>query len=146
MSLTSDELDLLRRSLRQIAKVQPAATGMFYDRLFEVAPETRALFTGDMQQQGIKMMSTLGSIVAQLHSHAALAPMAAELAIRHVAYGVVPQHYAVVGSALIWTLRHGLGEHCSPEVEAAWCKAYDELTAVMIDSAYGPAADRTRPP
>jgi hemoglobin-like flavoprotein len=34
-----------------------------------------------------------------------------KLAQRHVSYGVKPDHYRVVGEALLWTLEKGLDEN-----------------------------------
>jgi hemoglobin-like flavoprotein len=135
MSLSEDEIDLVRSSFRHLAQLQPAAAAMFYDRLFEIAPEVRPLFPGDMEVQGTKLMSMLGAIVAQIHDHAVLVPMVSDLARRHVAYGARMPHYGKVGEALLWTLDQRLGEAFTPELRAAWAKAYAALTAVMIAAA-----------
>jgi hemoglobin-like flavoprotein len=58
------------------------------------------------------------------------------LAKRHVAYGVAPEHYEVVGAALLWTLEKGLGDGFTPEVGAAWAAAYGALSEMMIAAAY----------
>ena len=34
---------------------------MFYERLFTIAPEVRAVFKGDIGAQGRKLMETLGA-------------------------------------------------------------------------------------
>ena len=39
---------------------------MFYGRLFEIAPETKALFKGDMSEQGRKLMATLAVVIGAL--------------------------------------------------------------------------------
>jgi hemoglobin-like flavoprotein len=41
------------------------------------------------------------------------------------------EHYATVGSALLWTLEQGLGEKFTPAVRDAWAAAYDMLAGVM---------------
>src|SRR6516165_10653891 len=47
-----------------------------------------------------------------------------------------PEHYALVGSALLWTLEQGLGDEFTPALRAAWAAAYCALSEVMIASAY----------
>ena len=64
----------------------------------------------------------------------------AKLAKRHVAYGVEPSHYLVVGNALIWTLEQGLGENWNEEVRDAWVKCYTTLSNAMIEAAHYPIA------
>ena len=56
---------------------------------------------------------------------------------RHVDYGVEPEHYAVVGDALLWTLEKGLGPKWTPELGAAWTDAYATLSGFIIGEAYG---------
>ena len=50
-------------------------------------------------------------------------------------YGVKAADYDTVGRALLDTLREGLGPGFTPEVEAAWTKAYVTLSGVMISAA-----------
>jgi hemoglobin-like flavoprotein len=40
--------------------------------------------------------------------------------MKHVSYGVKPEHYAPVGVALLWTLERGLGTEWTPDLAAAW--------------------------
>ena len=64
-------------------------------------------------------------------------PAASALAKRHVAYGAKPEHYPVVGSALLWMLERGLGDAWTKEVADAWTAAYGTLSGSMIEQAYG---------
>jgi len=138
MTLLAEDVDLLRSSFTQLATRECEVVAIFYDRLFELDPASRRLFTSDMQHQGAKMMSMLGAIVARIHDLEALAPMVGDLARRHVHYGVRPAHYATMGAALAWTLEKALGPRFTPEVEAAWQRAYGALAQVMLDAAYPP--------
>ena len=54
------------------------------------------------------------------------------MAQRHVQYGVRPGSYKLVGNALPWTLKQGLGNDWTPEVENAWTKCYALLSEAMI--------------
>jgi nitric oxide dioxygenase len=138
MQLTHDEIDLLRSSFRQLAQAPGQAAALFYDRLFALAPEARRLFPAEMEAQGIKMMSTLGLVVSQLHDLEAMTPVVSALARRHVGYGVRPEHYALIAEPLQYMLHQSLGERCTEEVAAAWAKALAGLSAAMIAAAYPP--------
>jgi len=48
-----------------------------------------------------------------------------------VGYGVREKDYDTVGQALLWTLRRGLGEAFTTEVEAAWTNVYATLASAM---------------
>lgn len=136
MALSSEERDLVRDSFRVVSRDRRQAATRFYEILFERAPETRALFVNDLEQQGAELMSKLGLIVAELQNVQALAPVLEDLALRHVAYGVKPHHYPAVGAALVEMLAEVVGDAFTPETRAAWEKAYAELAEVMIRSAY----------
>jgi hemoglobin-like flavoprotein len=138
--MTETDIRLIRASFAKIVPIAPTAAQLFYARLFEIAPETKPLFRGDMAEQGAKLMAMLGTVVASLDRLDQLVPAAQGLARRHVQYGVQPAHYAPVGEALIDTLARGLGEDFDPDTRASWLVAYGTLSSVMIAAAYPEAA------
>jgi nitric oxide dioxygenase len=113
---------------------------LFYGRLFEIAPQVRAMFPADMSDQRRKLMMTLMTVVNGLSDLDTILPAASALAKRHVSYGAAAAHYPVVGDALLWTLENGLGEAWTPPVAAAWRAAYATLSGFMISEAYGQQA------
>ncbi len=46
------------RALAKVAPISEQAAALFYGRLFEIAPEVKPLFRGDMKGQGLKLMET----------------------------------------------------------------------------------------
>jgi len=138
--MTSDEIDLVQSTFEQVRPISTAAAGMFYGRLFEIAPDVRPLFKGDIAEQGRKLMATLAVVISALHSLPTILPAVSALAKRHVEYGVKPDHYASVGAALLWTLERGLGASWTPEAAATWTSAYTTLSDFMIGEAYGKPA------
>jgi nitric oxide dioxygenase len=139
--MTPDQVKSIQESFAKVAPISEQAAALFYGRLFEIAPEVKPLFRGDMKEQGRKLMTTLAVVVNGLTDLNAILPAASALAKRHVAYGVTPSHYAPVGAALLWTLERGLGGQWTQELAAAWAAAYGVLSSYMIGEAYGrPAA------
>jgi hemoglobin-like flavoprotein len=133
--MTPGEIALIRSSFNKVRPISVQAAELFYGRLFEVAPGVRALFKGDMAEQGAKLMATIGMVVASLDRLEKVMPAVQELAKRHVGYGALPAHYAVVGDCLLWTLGQGLGDEFTPDTNAAWTKAYGVLSGAMIEAA-----------
>ncbi|MDI4663259.1 hemin receptor [Xanthobacter autotrophicus] len=136
--MTPTQIDLVQASFAKVVPIADTAAGLFYGRLFEIAPEVKPLFKGDMTTQGQKLMATLGVVVAGLKDLPSIVPAAQNLARKHVGYGVKTEHYVVVGAALLWTLEQGLGEAFTPEVKTAWADAYGLLSSVMIAAAEAP--------
>jgi hemoglobin-like flavoprotein len=135
--MTPQQVALVQQSFSQVAPIADKAAEIFCDRLFDVAPAVRPLFRGDMAEQRRKLMATLAVVVRGLSDLPSILPAASALARRHVAYGAKPEHYPVVGEALLWTLARGLGAQWTPEVASAWAAAYGALSSFMIAEAYG---------
>ena len=137
--MNAAQMKLVQDSFAKVAPISAQAAMLFYDRLFEVAPGVKAMFPADMTEQRKKLMATLAVVVGGLSNLEAVLPAASALAKRHVSYGAKPEHYPVVGGALLWTLEKGLGDAWTPEVAAAWTAAYGTLSGYMISEAYGSA-------
>jgi nitric oxide dioxygenase len=137
--MTPDQVALVQDSFKKVTPISDVAAELFYGRLFEIAPQIKPMFKGDMKEQGRKLMATLGVVVTGLTRLETVLPAASALAKKHVAYGVKAEHYPIVGGALLWTLEQGLGEAWNPELAAAWTTAYGTLSGYMISEAYGSA-------
>jgi hemoglobin-like flavoprotein len=131
--MTPNQVTLVQTSFAKVAPIAGVAADLFYDRLFEIAPEVRRMFPSDLAEQKKKLMAMLGTAVAGLAKPDALLPAVRALGARHAGYGVTAGHFAPVGAALIWTLERGLGEAFTPEVKAAWVAVYGVLSQTMID-------------
>jgi nitric oxide dioxygenase len=138
--MTPDQVKLVQQSFSKVAPISDQAAVLFYDRLFEVAPQVKSMFPADMTEQRKKLMATLAVVVGGLSDLPSILPAASALAKRHVAYGVTAGDYAPVGEALLWTLDRGLGGQWTPELAVAWAAAYGVLSEFMIGEAYGRSA------
>jgi hemoglobin-like flavoprotein len=125
---TQEDIALVRASFAKVVPIKDKAADLFYARLFEIAPQVRALFPSDLAEQKSKLMAMMAAAVAGLDDLPALVKA---LGARHVGYGATPAHFEPVGQALLWTLRTGLADAFTPEVEAAWTKVYGVLAATM---------------
>src|ERR1700737_2624693 len=122
IAMTPKQVALVQDSFAKVALTSEAAAVLFYDRLFDIAPQ---------------MMAMLAGVVKGLGNLEQVLPAAGALAKRHVGYGAKAEHYPVVGAALLWTLEKGLGDGWTPEVADAWGTVYGTLSGYMISEAYG---------
>lgn len=129
--MNPEQITLVETSFAHALPVADAVAVRFYDRLFEIAPEMRALFPEDMREQRRKLMQMLTIVVEGLRNLDRLVPVAMDLGQRHAGYGVQDAHYQTVGAALLWTLAQSLGALFTPEVEDAWTAAYTLLAGTM---------------
>lgn len=130
-------ISLVQESFAKVVPIKDVAAEIFYADLFETAPEVRPYFEGaDMSVQGEKLMKTLATVVNGLRFIEQIAPVAKELAFKHVDYGVKAEDYDKVGASLLRTLEKGLGDDFTAEVKEAWVTAYGALSGLMVTSAY----------
>jgi hemoglobin-like flavoprotein len=129
--VTPQQIALVQSSFNKVVPIAGTAADLFYDRLFEIAPEVRTLFPSELGDQKKKLMAMLSTAVANLHNLEAILPTVKELGHRHKTYGVTTAHYAPVAAALLWTLEKGLGPDFTPEVKAAWTETYSALAGIM---------------
>jgi hemoglobin-like flavoprotein len=131
--MKESEILLVKRTWRAFRGMDPGVIGdAFYSKLFSYNPSLRKMFPGNMNQQYQKLMAMINIIIARLDNLDVLNEKISAVAHRHIQYGVRPAHYKLVGKALLWTIKQGLGSEWSPAVEAAWTKCYAILSGTMI--------------
>ncbi len=135
MTLTTAQIDLIRDSFHRLEPDVETASELLYERLFEIAPELRAMFRSDMAGQGMQFKSTLRVIVQRFDDPETLRPYLEDLARGHAAYGVTPEHFRLMGQALIWAMRKTMGEEFPEGADAAWEAAYELLAREMVQMA-----------
>jgi len=138
--MTSERIKLVQDSFRKVVPNKDTAAQLFYVRLFELDPDLKAMFRGDMSEQGRKLMVAIATVVNGLDNLGDILPVVRDLGRRHVGYGVKQKDYETVGAALLWTLKQGLGDDFTEETKQAWSAAYGLLSSTMIEAGYAEAA------
>jgi hemoglobin-like flavoprotein len=133
--MTPEQKRLVQSTFLRVAAIAEPAAAMFYARLFDLDPTLRPLFTGDMKEQGVKLMRMIGMAVAGLDRLDEFVPTVRQLGVRHSSYGVRDEHYDTVAAALLWTLEHGLGDAFTPDARDAWAAVYGVLASTMKTAA-----------
>ena len=133
LRIEEEDLLLVRKTRSAFAEDADRTAAAFYGTLFRQAPGLRPMFPHDLSDQGRKLCAMVSAAIGAAGEMETLTPVLAELARRHVAYGVTAGHYALVGRALLATLAD-LG--VTPAHVAAWERTYAVLSGVMIAAAY----------
>jgi NAD(P)H-flavin reductase/hemoglobin-like flavoprotein len=124
----------VRQSLEGMTAGPRQCAGDFYGYLFTACPHLRDMFPPQMTVQNERLFAALMKMVELLDRPDALARYLTRLGADHRKYGVAPEHYALVGDALLRTLRR----HCpnwDEAAEAAWATAYATASEMMISGA-----------
>lgn len=132
--MSPTEIKYVQDSFMKVLPISDTAATIFYDKLFELDPSTKALFSNMTKQKKV-LMDTLKTVVYSLHEFNTVRPAVRELGKRHVRYQVQEKHYNTVGQALLYALEKGLGDDFTPEVKQAWVTAYTFLANIMKEAA-----------
>ena len=132
--MTRSNIDLVKASWVLVGTIEMETVGgLFYNRLFEVMPEIKPMFSrSPLPEQSRKLLTMLSYIITRLDKLEDILGEVAKLAKRHTQYGVKDEHYAAVGSALLWTLQQGLGKHWNDDLAVAWTEVYTMLAGAMM--------------
>jgi hemoglobin-like flavoprotein len=123
---------LVRASWRRFEPFARDWAPVFYSRLFEVHPRSRALFAAtDMHLMQNKFGDMLGWMVQSLGNPERLVSEVARLGRQNQTYGVRDADYASAGAALLWTLEQAFGHDWTPDLQAAWTEAFLLFSWVM---------------
>lgn len=132
---TGLDTEALRETLGLIGDRIDELGSDFYSKFFALAPETRELFGAGMEVQRSRLLGALVRIVGSADDRDDLIPYLEGLGRDHRKFGVIDQHYAPVGTALILALRNMLGVRWTPRHEQAWIQAYDAIAMTMSGAA-----------
>jgi len=133
--LTPRQKRLVKQSFESIQDYSNSLTKLFYGRLFELQPALRPMFKINLEDQSRKILDMLVVIVDALDDFDALRPRLAELGRKHVTYGVVPEHYQIVRTALVWAVGQALELEFDSDTKAAWNQMLDAVAAAMLEGA-----------
>jgi hemoglobin-like flavoprotein len=129
-------VELLEQSFDLVKGRGDEFTAQFYATLFSEYPTVKPLFDSThMEEQGKKLFASLVFVVDALRKPELLESALKGLGTRHVMYGVLPQHYPMVGSSLLKTFEAVLETDWTLGVKQAWVDAYGGVTQLMLEGA-----------
>lgn len=134
--MTSTNIELVKKSWASVAAMDMETVGsLFYNKLFEIAPQVKSMFSKTtMPEQSKKLLTMLSYVIAKLHKLEDIIDEVAKLAQRHAGYGVQEEHYTAVGTSLLWTLAQGLSTQWNEGLKAAWTEVYIVLSEAMMNA------------
>lgn len=129
-------VELLEQSFELVKGRGSEFSEQFYANLFLDYPTVKPLFDNThMAEQGKKLFASLLLVVDALRKPEVLESALQGLGTRHVKYGVLPEHYPMVGSSLLKTFESALGSDWTVDVKNAWVNAYGAVTQLMLEGA-----------
>jgi pimeloyl-ACP methyl ester carboxylesterase/hemoglobin-like flavoprotein len=130
VEMEPERLAVASSMARLSSRIQTLTTRL-YERLFAADSSLRSLFPEELEAQKTKLAHALKLAIDGLAEPDRLVPVLEDLGRRHVRYGVVPGHFAELEKALLGALAELDHESWSPELEAAWRRAYSFIEQAM---------------
>jgi NAD(P)H-flavin reductase/hemoglobin-like flavoprotein len=129
---------LLKESWGLVEDQQDKVAGYFYARIFLSHPSLRDLFPVQMDVQRSRLLNAIVTAVQTLEDPEEFDGYLRALGRDHRKFHVQPDHYGVIGGALIEAMRTFAGEQWGIEYDQAWSDAYGVIAQKMLA---GAAAD-----
>jgi hemoglobin-like flavoprotein len=133
--MTPEQADLVRKSFDAMWPMRGDIADLCYSRFFELAPDARDLFPGDMEQQRVKLMDMIAALVGSLDQRTLFQSLVTHSGRQHARFGVQPSQYVALGEALMWSLEHKFGASFTPELRESWRALYATVQVGMVRAA-----------
>ncbi len=130
--MKDNQIQLVKESWAKVSKEPQYLGAMFYNHLFEVAPQLKPYFVNRIEEQQIKLINMLDYLVSHLDNLSIIEEQVKALAKRHISYGTEIKHYEIIGDNLIWVLAQELAEEWNDKLEQAWTEVYKIVSEAMI--------------
>ena len=130
--MTSTEIALVQDWFRRVIPIADVVASLFYARIFELDPQLRERFSGDMTEQGRKLVGLIALTVANLEEPAEFVSAFHDLGTANLRAAVKANHCTKVETALLWTLGKRLGPVFTPQVQAAWEAAFTSVCHTVL--------------
>ena len=132
MSLSQNTVEIVKATAAPVAANAEAITTRMYEILFETNPELKELFKDADADQHKKLAMAVSAYAANIDNLGALSKAVEKMATTHVRVKVLPEHYPLVGGAILAAIKDVLGDAATDEVLDAWKEAYFFLADILI--------------
>ncbi|PVZ11213.1 MULTISPECIES: NO-inducible flavohemoprotein [unclassified Pseudomonas] len=139
--LSSAHRDIIRDTVPMLETGGETLARHFYQLMFEQYPHVKALFNPAHQARGDQPRALANAVLMyarNIDRLEALGPLVTQIVQKHVALQILPEHYPIVGTCLLTSIRQVLGEQvATDEVLDAWAAAYAQLADILIGAEEG---------
>lgn len=133
--LTDAQRAVINQTVPLLLEKGEALARHMYLRMFELSPEVKPYFNPAHQVSGRQQKALACAICAyakHIDNPGALLEDIELISQKHVSLGILPEHYPIVGSHLLASIRDVLGEAADDAVMEAWAAAYGQLAEIFI--------------
>lgn len=131
--MTAEQSAIIKQSSPKVLARTLGNAQILYDKLFELAPETKELFKNtSMERQSQMLVAAIGKLVRSIDNWENVKPDLEALAKRHAGYGLKPEHFVFFGIAFLHMLKSMYENEWNSSLEDAWKAIYQDISEVMV--------------
>lgn len=134
-TLTPTQVQIIKSTVPVLAAHGLAITTKFYADMLDGNPELKNIFNNTHQATGHQARALAGALyayAANIDDLGALSPALELICHKHVSLYIRPEHYDIVGTNLLKTMKSVLGDAATQDIMDAWGAAYWQLANIMI--------------
>ncbi|MCY9764257.1 NO-inducible flavohemoprotein [Paenibacillus alvei] len=128
-------IEIVKSTVPVLAEHGPQITARFYQLMFSNHPELLNVFNHANQRQGKQSMALANAVyaaAANIDRLETILPVVQQIAQKHRALNVKPEHYPIVGEHLLLAIKDVLGDAATDDIIQAWAEAYGVIADVFI--------------
>src|SRR5262249_39490792 len=133
--LSAQTIATIKATVPALQQHGEAITRHFYQGMFREHPQVKGFFNEAHQATGTQAKALAGAVLAypgHVDRIDEIAGALPRIVQKHVALGVQPVHYPIVGTCLLQAIREVLGAAATDEIIDAWAQAYQSLAGMLI--------------
>lgn len=133
--MNTEQLNIVKSTAPLLKEHSSALGARFYKLLFSRVPALKNMFNQTNQKRGIQQDALVYAIYAtgeNINNLDNIKPLIMRVAEKHVALGVQPEHYTIVGETVLQAVKDVLGDAATDEIIEAWGAAYDIIADAFI--------------
>lgn len=134
--LSEKTISIVKSTAPVLAEHGETLTRHFYKRMFSHNPEVTPFFNPAHQSSGSQQRALAGAILAyaaNIDNLEVLGNAVELIAQKHVSLQIKAEHYPIVGSNLLASIREVLGDAATDDIINAWAEAYGFLADILIN-------------
>lgn len=130
--MTKEQIALVQLSWGRIGIHKNQLISAFYQHLFTEYPSLREMFSGNLEDQKLKMIQTLNLLINGIEHLVHTRTMLEDLGRQHQQLGVTKEMYPLTTGSFLLALDELQGNPVSEPEREAWHAAFNTIAEIMI--------------
>ncbi|KAK5582296.1 hypothetical protein RB653_003879 [Dictyostelium firmibasis] len=133
--LSQKSIQIIKSTVPLLEKYGVEITRLFYKNMFEAQPQLLNIFNHSNQRNQKQPVALANTILqSAIHIEKLNEINLMPIVHKHVALGITPEMYPIVGAHLLGAMKIVMQDEATPEIMAAWTEAYRAVAQAFMDA------------